>query len=139
MESVHKGSCLCGCVKYELTGAFQQFFLCHCTRCQKDTGTVHAANLFAQESTLVWTQGKRDVKTYQYPNTLHSKSFCQNCGSALPTVAESVGFIVVPVGSLDSPVPILPTAKIFTGSCASWAKDLSQVPSFEQLPEQNKY
>ncbi len=45
MESVHKGSCLCGLVKYELTGAFQQFFLCHCTRCQKDTGTAHAANL----------------------------------------------------------------------------------------------
>lgn len=138
MANVYKGSCLCGSVKYKITGSFQQFFLCHCTRCQKDTGSVHAANLFAQESTLVWTQGESDVKTYQHPHSLHSKSFCQNCGSALPTVAECIQCIVVPAGSLDSPAPISPTAKIFTGNCASWAKDLSQVPSFEQLPEQNK-
>ncbi|NVC95374.1 GFA family protein [Vibrio natriegens] len=138
MESVHKGSCLCGLVKYELTGTFQQFFLCHCTRCQKDTGTAHAANLFAQDSTLVWTQGESEVKTYQHPNTLHSKSFCQNCGSALPTVMESIHCVVVPAGSLDSPVPLSPTAKIFVASCSTWTKNLSQIPSFEELPEQSQ-
>ncbi|CAE6898246.1 GFA family protein [Vibrio sp. B1FLJ16] len=138
MESVYKGSCLCGRVRYELTGTFQSFFLCHCHRCQKDTGSAHAANLFARESTLIWTQGESDVKIYHHENTLHSKSFCQNCGSALPTVAQSIQSIVVPAGSLDSPVPVSPTARIFVASCASWVNELSQVPSYEQLPEQNK-
>ncbi|ANQ21846.1 aldehyde-activating protein [Vibrio natriegens] len=138
MGKVHKGSCLCGRVKFEIIGEFQSFFLCYCTRCQKDTGSAHAANLFAQDSKLVWAQGETYVKTYQHPHTLHSKSFCQNCGSTLPTVAENIQCIVTPAGSLDGPVPISPTAKIFVGSCANWTKNLSQVPSFEQLPEQNK-
>ncbi|WP_250656211.1 GFA family protein [Alkalimarinus coralli] len=134
MGKQHKGSCLCGTVEYELSGEFQSFFLCHCSRCQKDTGSAHAANLFAQSSRLTWTQGGSSVKTFQYPNSRHAKSFCQNCGSALPTVAENIKCIVVPAGSLDSQVPILPTAKIFVGSCANWSKDLVNVPGYEKLP-----
>jgi hypothetical protein len=134
MINKHQGSCLCGCVKYELSGDFQSFFLCHCTRCQRDTGSAHAANLFSKASVLTWLQGEGDVKTYQHPNTLHTKSFCQNCGSALPTVAESINSVVVPAGSLDSAIPISPTAKIFVASCSSWSVDLSNVPSYEKLP-----
>jgi hypothetical protein len=138
MRERHKGSCLCGSVKYELLGEFQSFFLCHCSRCQKDTGSAHAANLFAESSTLTWTQGEEAVRTYKHPNSLHEKSFCGNCGSALPRVEESLSHIVVPAGSLDSPVPISPTAKIFVADRASWAQDLPDVPSFEGLPEQVK-
>ncbi|GAC16212.1 GFA family protein [Aliiglaciecola lipolytica] len=134
MTEKHQGSCLCGSVKFELSGDFQSFFLCHCTRCQKDTGSAHAANLFARGSTLTWLQGESDVNTYNYPNSLHAKSFCQKCGSALPTRAESIDSIVVPAGSLDSSVPMTPTAKIFVGSCASWSMNLSNIPSYDKLP-----
>lgn len=133
--SQYLGSCLCGKVKYELLGDFQSFFLCHCSRCQKDTGSSHAANLFAQDTLLTWLQGKDDVKTYQHPNSLHTKSFCQNCGSALPTFIKSIHCVVVPAGSLDSPVPISPTAKIFAAHSASWSKGIDRLPSFDELPE----
>lgn len=130
----YEGSCLCSAVKFELIGEFQSFFLCHCSRCQKDTGSAHAANLFAPSAKLVWTQGENEVKTYLHPNSRHAKSFCQHCGSALPMVAHSIKSVVVPAGSLDDAPSILPTAKIFVGSCASWSKDLSDIPSFETLP-----
>lgn len=138
MTNKYLGSCLCGEVKYELSGDFQSFFLCHCTRCQKDTGSAHAANLFAQAGTLTWLQGEGNVKTYQHLNSRHTKSFCQKCGSALPTIAESIHSVVVPAGSLDSPVSIEPTAKIFVGYCASWTKNLASVPYYDELPEQVK-
>jgi hypothetical protein len=138
MSNKYQGSCLCGSVKYELSGDFQSFFLCHCTRCQKDTGSAHAANLFAKASALTWLQGEGDVKTYQQPNSLHVKSFCQQCGSALPTVTESIDSVVVPAGSLDSSISIRPTAKIFVGSCANWSKNLDDVPSYEALPGHTK-
>lgn len=138
MSNKHQGSCLCGAVKYELSGNFQSFFLCHCTRCQKDTGSAHAANLFAKSGELTWLQGKVEVKTYQHPNSLHSKSFCQKCGSALPTLVEHINSVLVPAGSLDSPVPIVPTAKIFVGSGAGWFINLDDVPSYETLPVQAK-
>ncbi len=76
MTNKHHGSFLCGRVKYELSGYFPSFFLCHFNRCQKDTGFVHAANLFAKASTLTWLQGESDVKTYQHSNTMHTKIFC---------------------------------------------------------------
>ncbi|MDV5170573.1 GFA family protein [Photobacterium rosenbergii] len=138
MTNKHRGSCLCGEVKYELSGDFQSFFLCHCTRCQKDTGSAHAANLFAKANTLTWLQGENDVRTYQHLNSMHAKSFCQKCGSALPTIAESIDSVVVPAGSLDTPISMKPTAKIFVSRCANWTKNLDNVPNYEELPEQVK-
>lgn len=138
MVNKHRGSCLCGSVKYELLGDFQSFFLCHCSRCQKDTGSSYAANLFAKASTLIWLNGESDVRTYKHPNSYHAKSFCAKCGSALPTFAESINSIVVPAGSLDSPVPITPTAKIFVGSCAKWSMNLFDVPRYAKLPGQDE-
>ncbi|WP_434339818.1 GFA family protein [Motilimonas cestriensis] len=134
MNNQHFGSCLCGSTKYTLSGDFQSFFLCHCTRCQKGTGSAHAANLFATDSSLTWLQGESNVKIYQYPNSLHRKSFCQNCGSALPTYIKNINCVVVPAGSLDSPVPISPTAKIFVSNSASWLKNTGYVPCFNGLP-----
>ncbi len=138
MTNKHQGSCLCGSVKFELSGDFQSFFLCYCSRCQKDSGSAHAANLFAKASTLTWVQGESDVKTYLHPNSMHAKSFCQKCGSALPTIAESINSVVVPAGSLDSPVSIEPTAKIFISSGANWSHNLANVPSYKELPGQVK-
>ncbi len=138
MANKHRGSCLCGSVKYELLGEFQSFFLCLCTRCQKGTGSAHSANLFAKAGTLTWLNGESDVRTYKHPNSFHTKSFCSKCGSAIPTFAESINSVMVPAGSLDSPVPIPPTAKIFVGSSAKWSMKLCDVPSYERLPEQAK-
>jgi len=73
---------------------------------------------------------------YQRPGSLHIKSFCQSCGSALPTFAESINCVVVPAGSLDTPISVTPTAKIFVADCAAWSADLSDVPSFDELPRQ---
>jgi hypothetical protein len=135
MVNKYYGSCLCGRVSYEVSGDFDAFYLCHCSRCQKDTGSAHAANLFAKAGRLVWLKGEADVTHYQYSGSLHTKSFCQCCGSALPTVAESIDCVVVPAGSLDTPISVTPTAKIFVADCAAWSADLSNVPSFDALPE----
>ncbi len=138
MTHKYQGSCLCGEVKYELSGDFQFFYLCHCTRCQKDTGSAHAANLFAKANTLTWLRGENDVKTYQHLNSMHVKSFCQECGSALPAISESLNIVVVPAGSLDSPIPIEPTAKIYVSHRANWSKKLGNIPSYDESPEQVK-
>lgn len=52
MNPKHAGSCLCGEVHYEIEGAFERFYLCHCTHCRKDTGSAHAANLFSSSAKL---------------------------------------------------------------------------------------
>ncbi|RPH66319.1 MAG: aldehyde-activating protein, partial [Hyphomicrobiales bacterium] len=52
MSSRHLGSCLCGDVRFEIAGDFEKFYLCHCSRCRKDTGSAHGANLFASAARL---------------------------------------------------------------------------------------
>ncbi|MTW20794.1 GFA family protein [Allochromatium palmeri] len=130
----HFGSCLCGTVKFEVQGDFDSFYLCHCRHCQKDTGSAHAANLFSQSAKLTWKSGADAVTSFTLPGTLHSKSFCKLCGSALPST-QIPGLLVVPAGCLDTTVSILPTAHIFTSSKAAWDAELGEVPKFEGLPE----
>ena len=58
MTEIAHGSCLCGAVRFEVTGAFESFFLCHCSRCRKDTGSAHGANLFSSTAKLAWLKGE---------------------------------------------------------------------------------
>lgn len=130
----YPGSCLCGDVTFEVEGEFQHFFLCHCKHCQKDTGSAHAANLFSSAAVIRWVSGENNISIYNLPSTRHQKSFCSNCGSALPYM-QSNKTLVVPAGSLDCDVPISPKAHIFTDSKANWSRDLEEVTSFAKLPE----
>jgi len=128
------GSCLCRTVQFEISGDFDAFFLCHCSRCRKNSGSAHGANLFASNASIVWQSGETNIASYGVPDTRHERSFCKTCGSALPGVRMGGALLVVPAGSLDGPVNIRPTAHISCASRAEWDVDLADVPHMEGLP-----
>lgn len=134
MENKYLGSCLCGQVQFEIQGSFESFFLCHCKFCQKDTGSVHAANLFSSNAKINWLSGQDQIKTFNLAPTRHTKSFCKECGSALPNHQMQGKLLVVPAGSLDTEISVKPTAHIFMSSKASWSFDLEDIQKFEKLP-----
>lgn len=134
MTTRHRGSCLCGAVRFEVEGGFECFFLCHCAFCRKDTGSAHAANLFSSTATLTWLTGENHVATYHLPATRHAKSFCKACGSALPRPRTEATPLVVPAGSLETPLTIRPDAHLFVASRADWDRELQTVPAFDRLP-----
>lgn len=131
---IHSGSCLCGAVTYQIAGDFDAFFLCHCHYCQKDTGSAHASNLAAGGAKLTWLTGRDQVKSFNLPGTRHVKSFCSECGSAVPSVQESVGLLIVPAGGLDSSIRKTPDAHIMMGSKADWESGLDKVPMLGGMP-----
>ncbi|MBC3767088.1 GFA family protein [Neptunicella marina] len=133
MQKYH-GSCLCQSVKYCVTGKFEQFYLCHCQYCQKDTGSAHAANLFSSSARLEWLEGKDKVTQFHLPASRHARAFCQQCGSALPFENHDLSLLVVPAGSLDQPVDIKPTAHLFTQSQAGWEQNLAATERFKTFP-----
>lgn len=133
MQKYH-GSCLCEAVKYQVIGEFEQFYLCHCQYCQKDTGSAHAANLFSTNARLEWLKGQDNVAQFQLPASRHAKAFCQQCGSALPFESSEPAMLVVPAGSLDQPVNIEPTAHLFTQSQADWEQHLPATQRFNTYP-----
>lgn len=131
----HTGSCLCGKVNFEIEGEFEHFFLCHCERCRKDTGSAHAANLFSSNAKLNWISGEELVRTFDYKSSGHIKSFCSECGSALPNRQMDGKLLMVPAGSLDTDVPIRPNGHIFCANRANWDNELETIQTFEKLPE----
>lgn len=134
MKADAYGSCLCGAVHFEVKGSFDSFFLCHCKYCQKDTGSAHGANLFSTSAELVWAKGESHVKQFQLPATRHTRSFCVNCGSALPGMLMNGKLLMVPAGSLDSAMSLRPTAHLFMASKACWDESLDSVPELAGLP-----
>ncbi len=128
------GSCLCGEVTFEIEGDFENFYLCHCGRCRKDTGSAHAANLFSSTAKLRWLSGQEKTRTFNFRSEGHIKSFCTNCGSALPNVQMGGKLLVVPAGSIDSDIDIKPQGHIYYSSRANWDTELEKVPKFEELP-----
>lgn len=130
----YQGSCLCGRIKYEITGNFEKFFFCHCKYCQKDTGSAHAANLFSATSKLIWVKGEEEIQTYNHNNSGHIKSFCPVCSSALPNIHMNGKLLVVPAGSLDSDIDMIPTGHIYIKEKAHWDHNLEKVPHYDELP-----
>ncbi|MFP1632686.1 GFA family protein [Zhengella sp. ZM62] len=128
------GSCLCGTVRFQISGEFESFFLCHCKRCRKDTGSAFAANLFSSTATVDWVSGRDCIRTYRVPETRHERSFCIKCGSALPTVQSEGALVVVPAGSLDSAIKVGPSAHICFGSRAEWDMRLEDIRKVDGLP-----
>ena len=134
MTQTAHGACQCGAVTFRIAGAFESFFLCHCSRCRKDTGSAHAANLFSSTAKITWLSGQDRAKTYRVPATRHEKSFCAECGSALPRLQLNGALLVVPAGSLDSAVSIRPNAHICFASRADWDTHLEDVCKIDGLP-----
>ena len=134
MTSRMAGACLCGAVTFEIHGDFDNFFLCHCRRCQKGTGSAHAANLFSSSASLAWLSGEEQIKTFQLPETRHRRDSCSRCGSPVPSLQMEGTLLVVPAGCLDSEVPIGPDAHICVSDSPSWSLDPENIPKIQGLP-----
>jgi hypothetical protein len=128
------GSCLCGVVSFRIFGAFESFFLCHCSRCRKGSGSAHAANLFSATAAIEWLSGQDRIKVYRVPATRHQRCFCTECGSALPRVQSEGILLVVPAGSLDEAIGIRPSARICYASRADWDVSMEDIPTEDGLP-----
>jgi hypothetical protein len=133
--SILKGSCLCGAVKFEVSGEPTRFYHCHCSRCRKVSGTGHASNLFLQPGTLSWLSGDALVRVFKVPEAKRfANSFCAACGSRLPRQATDSDMVMIPAGSLDDAAPIAPQARIFSESRAHWSCTDDDMPAYAEFP-----
>lgn len=135
--SVH-GSCLCGSVKYQVTGKSKRFYHCHCQRCRKASGTGHASNLLVSpHSSITWLQGEEKLARYKVPEAERYYScFCSQCGSPMPRVVVELDAVLIPAGSLEQSPNVLPEAHIFWDSRAEWSC-ADALPVFAQYPPES--
>jgi hypothetical protein len=131
MSQTLTGRCLCGQVRYTAVGEPVRFYHCHCSRCRHATGTGHASNLFVQ-GTLSFESGEDRVRRFKPPDAERfTNTFCEVCGGRVPRANGPMVFI--PAGSLDVEPELLPQARIYMGSRASWSCSALPLPEFETL------
>ncbi|MGR3804971.1 GFA family protein [Marinibacterium profundimaris] len=133
MSGEFAGGCLCGAVRFRIDGAFEGFFLCHCSRCRRATGSAHAANLFSGTGQITWESGDTLRRAFRLDGTRFERCFCATCGGALPVVRPEGG-LVVPAGCLEGPVGLRPGAHICWQSRADWDDALEELARLDGLP-----
>lgn len=112
-----KGSCLCGLVDFEIAGEPILFLACHCTDCQKATGSGFAPLYLLPKSALS-ESGKTACHTNDHGVSRH---FCPTCGSMTKMTAERhEAIVMVPTGTLDTPPSDPPAMRCWTNSMPSW-------------------
>jgi hypothetical protein len=77
------GGCLCGGVRFELSDVPRGAGYCHCTRCQKRTGTASSAQARIDGHTFQLVSGDELVKAWRHPEGGFEKCFCRECGAQL--------------------------------------------------------
>ena len=118
--TVLEGSCLCGGVRFEVTGEFEPRSYCHCTSCKRLSGGAATANGRARSDSIRVMGGHELLRTYQ-PGEGSAKTFCSVCGSNLFGGGwPDSEFCSVRLPAIDTPFEGRPTRHIFTGSVAVW-------------------
>jgi hypothetical protein len=115
-----QGGCLCGAVRFEITAPLRSAGYCHCTNCQRRTGTGSSANGRVPRAGFRLLQGTAELRAFEPPTGV-PKLFCATCGSALfsgdPLGDEEVA---VRLGALDRDPGIRPQYRQFVDSAAPW-------------------
>jgi hypothetical protein len=97
---MHKGSCLCGAVRFEVAGALSGPDACHCTQCRRTSGHYFVSTDVPKASLKV--EGEDNVTWFQSSEKVR-RGFCRTCGSPLfwdPTHRDWIG---VAMGAFDKP------------------------------------
>ena len=130
-----QGSCLCGAVRFEVKPPFAAFRYCHCSRCQKASGSAHAANVFVPEAQFRWLAGASLVQRFDLPAAKRfAVGFCPQCGTRMPHKVKATENMLIPAGVLDDDPGMRPQNGIFWKSKAAWYVPHADMPKFDEYP-----
>jgi len=114
------GGCMCGGVRFEVTELPIEAVYCHCTRCQRRSGTGASVSARLVPGSLHVTKGAELIKAYEPPDGFH-KLFCSACGSALMAQhPEDLDVVFVRMGVFDSDPGVRPSYHQYVAYAAAW-------------------
>ena len=96
----HTGACLCGAVRYRVTGPLRPVISCHCSQCRRTSGHFVAATAtrkanfeLTEDRGLTWFDSSPEAR----------RGFCKVCGSSLFWERHGDPHISIMAGTLDGP------------------------------------
>jgi hypothetical protein len=127
------GSCNCGGVRFEVTEPPQGAAYCHCTRCQKRTGTAASASAALVPGSLRIIAGEELIRSWVPPEQGWIKDFCAGCGSALwSRDRDDPSRISVRMGAFDQDPGVRPAYRQFVAYAAPWEPITDDLPRYPE-------
>ncbi|KAF2099223.1 hypothetical protein NA57DRAFT_76452 [Rhizodiscina lignyota] len=132
VPSTKSSSCLCGAVQLSVTGNDKGAVVCHCSNCQRASGSAFLHNYRFTSADLKFTKGEELVREYEDKetktgNTLY-RHFCEKCGSPLYLKNSAFpGLVVLHCGTMEAEGP-QPSMELFPENKYAWIGDVMGKP-----------
>jgi hypothetical protein len=128
------GQCHCGFVTYEAEIDPSQVSICHCTDCQRLTGSAYRVSASAPSDQFQITRGR--PKLYVKIGDTGAKRlqfFCGDCGSPLYTTGEGADAqeVGLRLGTIDQRLHLRPTQQKWCRSALAWVNEIGDLPGQE--------
>ena len=127
------GGCACGAIRYVFEGEPLFVHACHCTDCQRLSGTAFGITMLVEARDFRVVSGEPGEAALTGGSGAAKQSFfCPQCGGWLFGRTElRPGVLAIRPGTLDDKTGIVPQANIWTRSKLAWLALPTDVPQFE--------
>jgi hypothetical protein len=120
-EPTLTGGCLCGAIRFQLSAPPGKSSYCHCTRCQRRTGTAASAQAWVAGDQFQLLQGAEQLKAWRHPEGGFEKLFCSECGAhVMSRNPDDHGQMSIRMGAFDSDPGVRPVYRQFLAYAAPW-------------------
>ena len=135
MSDVHEGGCVCGAVRYRVTGKPEVTMACHCRYCQHRLGTAFSSLAYFNDKCVEFLQGQ--LTKYEHHSDESGRwvrmEFCARCGTTVThTVEVRPGLRGIAIGTFDDPDWLKIERHIWLRSKRPWVKIPADVETFPQ-------
>jgi len=128
---MHKGSCLCGKVRFEISDDVPPPTACHCSQCRKHSGHFEASTDIPRSALKV--DGVEHVTWYSSSEKVR-RGFCRICGSSLFWDPIHKDWTAVAMGALDGPTNTKLVRHIYVGSKGDYYDIADGLPQDDTHP-----
>jgi hypothetical protein len=131
MAEQHEGGCVCGAVRYVAHGDPERVTVCHCTWCQRRTGSAFGVEVvFKTENLMVVGDTLREYRHISDESGRWlDQHFCSRCGANIGITLEAVpGIRTIAAGTFDDPSWLSREQHAFRYVYLRWAQNWSEVP-----------
>lgn len=106
MAEIHEGGCLCGAVRYRARNKPARTSACHCTFCQRRTGSAFGVGAYFKQEDVELLRGA--LTTYEHRSDETQRwlriQFCPKCGTTVTWTVEAMpGMRALGLGTFDDP------------------------------------
>jgi len=126
---VHKGSCLCEAVSFEVDAALKSPDACHCTQCRKQSGHFWASTDVSRSALTI--HGVENVSWYRSSEKVR-RGFCSQCGSSLFWDPLGKDIISIAMGAFDLPTGTRMEMHIFVADKGDYYDIEDGLPQHQQ-------